>query len=278
MVKLFVDSTSSITQDEKGKYDVEILPLRFTFNDEEYIDGVNLSLDDFYHKMIDENLFPKTSLPSLGDAEERVNKCTQEGDDVVILSMSSALSGTYNTLKMLFVDNPRVLVVDTKSCVGGMKILAMEVNKYRDQSLEFIEGKLNELIPKIRVFAVPDTLEYLYRGGRLSRGSFAVGSMLKIKPVLAVFNGEIKVLSKALGTGKAIRAIAETLEAYECDESYPIVPTYTYNRDNLDALVGMTDEKYKLQMLDYDNAAPVVACHWGPGAFGYVFVSKNNKV
>ena len=275
MIKLFVDSTSSITQAEKEKYGVEILPLRFTFEDEEYEDGVDLSLDDFYHKMIEEKRFPKTSLPSLGNAEEKITKCTDDGDDVIVITMSSRLSGTYNTLKMLFEDNPRVLVVDSKSCVGGERILVMEVNKYRDQSLSFIKEKLDELIPKIRIFAVPDTLEYLYRGGRLSRGSFAVGSVLKIKPILAVFDGEVKVLSKALGTAKAMTAVANTLSSYNCDENYPIVPTYTYNKENLDTLVEMTDGKYISQMIDYDNASPVVACHWGPDAFGYVFVEKN---
>ncbi len=238
------------------------------------MDGVNLSLDDFYHKMIDENLFPKTSLPSLGDAEEKVNKCVEDGDDVLIITMSSALSGTYNTLKMLFEDNPHVLVVDSKSCVGGMRILVMEANKYREESLEFVGQKLYDLIPKIRIFAVPNTLDYLYRGGRLSKGSFAVGSMLKIKPVLAVFDGSVHVLSKVLGTNKAMRSLIDCLENYKCDENYPIVPTYTYNKDNLDVLIGMTDEKYKSQMLAYDNVAPAVACHWGPGAYGYVFVEK----
>ena len=274
MIKVFVDSASSIKQNEKEKYGVEILPLRFTFGDEEYIDGINLSLDDFYHKMIDEKLFPKTSLPSLGDAEEQVTKCTDAGDDVIIITMSSGISGTYNTLKMLFEDNPHVLVVDSKSCVGGERILAMEINKYRDKSLEFVSEKLYELIPKIRIYAVPETLEYLHRGGRLSRGSFVVGSMLQIKPIIVIENGEVKVAAKALGTNKAMKSVADALAVCDCDENYPIIPSYTYNKDNLDALIAMTDEKYKKQMLEYDNLAPAVACHWGPGAYGYIFVGK----
>lgn len=274
MVKVFVDSASSIKQHEKEQYGVEILPLRFTFGDEEYIDGINLSLDDFYHKMIDEKQFPKTSLPSLGDAEEQVTRCTDAGDDVIIITMSSCLSGTYNTLKMLFEDNPRVLVVDSKSCVGGERILVMEVNKYRDQSLSFIKEKLDELIPKIRIVAVPDTLEYLHRGGRLSRSSFVVGNMLQIKPIIVIEDGLVKVSAKALGTSKAMRSVADALVSCDCDENYPIIPSYTYNKGNLDTLIEITDEKYKKQMVDYDNLAPAVACHWGPGAYGYIFVGK----
>ncbi len=274
MLRVFVDSGSSIKQHEKEKYNIEILPLKYTFGDEEYIDGINLSLDDFYKKLIDEKMFPKTSLPSLGEAEDIVNKYTAAGDDVLILTLSSGISGTYNTFKMLFEDNPHVLVVDSKSCVGGMRILVMEINKYRDNSLEFIEQKLKELIPKIRVVAVPDTLEYLYRGGRLSKGSFAVGSMLQVKPIIAIEDGGVKVLSKALGIKKAMKSLVDYLEIYNCDENYPIVPSYTYKKTNLDELVEMTDEKYKSQMIEYDNLAPAIACHWGPGAYGYIFVSK----
>ncbi len=274
MLKIFVDSGSSIKQEEKGKYDVEILPLKFTFGDKEYIDGIDITLDEFYKKMIDEGLFPKTSLPSLGEAEELVNKCTEQGDDVLIITMSSGLSGTYNTLKMLFEDNPRVLVVDSKSCVGGVRILVMEANKFRDRSLEFIGERLDALVPKIRVVAVPDTLEYLHRGGRLSRSSFAVGSMLHIKPIIAIENGLVGVASKALGAKKAMKTVVDSLEKYECDENYPIVPSYTYNKANLDELVEMTDEKYRAQMIEYDNLAPAIACHWGPGAYGYIFVGK----
>ncbi len=274
MIKLFVDSGSSIKQDEKKKFDVEILPLKFTFGDKDYIYGIDISIDEFYRKLMDEKLFPKTSMPSIGDAEELVTKCTNAGDDVVILTISSGLSGTYNTLKMLFADNPRVLVVDTKSCVGGVRILAMEVNKHRDKSLDFIEKRLNEIIPKIRVIAVPDTLEYLHRGGRLSKGSFAVGSMLQIKPIISMDNGSVCVLSKAMGAKKAKLSILEALKTYDCDENYPIVPSYTYYKGNLDELVDMTDEKYKAQMTEYDNIAPAIACHWGPGAYGYIFVGK----
>ena len=101
MVKVFVDSGSSIKQEEKEKLGVEILPLKIMLDEKEYLDGVDLSIDEFYDALINKNLFPKTSLPSLADAEDRVSECTQKGDDVIILTISSGISGTYNTFKML---------------------------------------------------------------------------------------------------------------------------------------------------------------------------------
>lgn len=276
MIKVFVDSGSSIKQDEKEKFDVEILPLRILLGDKEYLDGIDLSMDIFYDALINQNLFPKTSLPSLGEAEQRIKSCVENGYDVMILTISSAISGTYNTLRMLFASEPRVRVIDTKTAVGGMRILVNEINKYRDKSLDFVEEKLTALIPRLKVVAVPETLDYLQKGGRLSKSAWAVGSILQLKPLISLdsTDGKVKVLGKAMGKRRAMEAVAKALVDFECDENYEIVPSYTYGRGNLDTLIAMTDKKYHAQMTDYDNLDPAIACHWGPNAYGYIFVSK----
>ena len=276
MIKVFVDSGSSIKQDEKEKFDVEILPLKILLGDKEYLDGIDLSMDIFYDALINQNLFPKTSLPSLGEAEQRIKSCVENGYDVVILTISSAISGTYNTLRMLFASEPRVRVIDTKTAVGGMCILVNEINKYRDKSLDFVEEKLAALIPRLKVVAVPETLDYLQKGGRLSKSAWAVGSILQLKPLISLdsTDGKVKVLGKAMGKRRAMEAVAKALVDFECDENYEIVPSYTYGRGNLDTLIAMTDKKYHAQMTDYDNLDPAIACHWGPNAYGYIFVSK----
>ena len=278
MIKLFVDSGSSIKQDEKAKYDVEILPLKIMLGDKEYLDGVDLSMEEFYHYLIDEKLFPKTSLPSLENADKLVKECLDNGDEVIILSFSSGLSGTYGAMKSLFADEPRVRVIDTKTAVGGIRILVDEVNKYRDQSLDFVEGKVMDLIPRIKVVAIPDTLDYLLKGGRLSRSAWVVGSILQLKPLISLDNetGKVKVIGKAFGKKRAMQSLAEYLKEFDCDENYAIVPSYTYGKSNLDMLISMTDPKYIPQMSECDNLDPGVACHWGPNAFGYIFVAKKD--
>lgn len=277
MIKLFVDSGSSIREFEKEKYDLEILPLKLMIGSREYLDGVNISMEEFYHYLIDEDIFPKTSLPSPGDAKERVMRWADSGYDVIILSLSSGLSGTYNMMRTLFADVPSVCVVDTKTAVGGIRLLVEEVNKYREKSLDFVESKLNSLINRIRVVAVPATLEYLHKGGRLSKTAWVAGSVIQLKPLLIVdsqTDGGVKVVGKALGKKNAMRALAEYLVKENCDTEYSIIPSYTYDSKNLDELISMTDEKYKVAMADYDNLDPAIACHWGPGAFGYIFVAK----
>lgn len=277
MIKIFVDSASSIKACEVDKYGVEVLPLKVVINGREYLDGVDLTMDEFYHYLIDEDMFPKTSLPSPGDTKERVMKYVESGYEVIILSLSSGLSGTYNMMRTLFADVPEVCVVDTKTAVGGIRLLLMEAIRYIDKPVKFVETKILELIPRLRVIAIPATLEYLNKGGRLSRTAFVAGSLMQLKPLLAVesrTDGGVKVIGKALGKKNAMKMLADVLEKEGCDTSYNIVPSYTYDSKNLDDLIAMTDERYKSAMIEYDNLDPAIACHWGPSAFGYIFVVK----
>lgn len=271
MIKIFVDSGSSIKKDEREFYNVEVLPLQILLKDKTYLDGENLSMDVFYKALIKDNIFPKTSLPRLEEAEERVNQCVREGHDVIILTLSSGISGTYNALKMLFEGNPKVRVIDSKTAVGGMKILVREANKYRNETLDFVEEKLNALIPRIKVLAVPETLAYLHKGGRLSTAAWAVGTLLKVKPIIELKH-TVGVAGKSIGLKSAMKFILSALET--CDTNYPIVPSYTYSTENLDELISKTSQQYQDIMTEKDNLDPAIAAHWGPNAFGYIFVEK----
>lgn len=271
MIKIFVDSGSSIKKEEREKYNVEILPLKILLGDREYLDGEDLSMDEFYKLLIKDKIFPKTSLPSLDNALERVNRSIEQGYDVLIITISSGISGTYNALKMLFQDNDKVRVIDSLNAVGGVKILVKEACKYIDFPIDEIEEKLNSLAKRIVALAVPETLDYLKRGGRLSRASWAIGTILKIKPIIELKN-TVKVAGKTIGLKNAMKFLIGALE--NCDKNYPIVPSYTYNDKNLDELMKKTPSEYMDIMLDKDNLIPAIACHWGPNAFGYVFVEK----
>ncbi len=277
MIKIFVDSGSSIKQDEKEKFGVEIIPLRYLMGDDEYQDGLDITIDEFYKKLINEKLFPKTSLPYLDELEQKVTACTEAGDDVIIISISSGISGTYNAFQTLFAENKKVRVIDSLTAVGGIKILVQEINKMKDKSLDEIVEKLSTIIPRIKVSAIPETLDYLCRGGRLSKKEWLLGSILNIKPIISLSGGEnggsVKVDAKKIGLKAAMKYIVEELEK-NCDENFPIVPSYTYNDNNLKKLIEMTNEKHHKQMIEFDNLDPVIACHWGPNAFGYIYVTK----
>ncbi|MGN1373280.1 MAG: DegV family protein [Candidatus Coproplasma sp.] len=273
MLKVFVDSCSSIKQDEKAEYNVEIFPLRYLMGDREYLDGIDMSIDEFYSLLIEQNLFPKTSLPNLDELRQRVERITDDGDEVLIITLSSGLSGTFNAINSLFKDNEKVTVIDSLSAVGGVKLIVKEINKYRDKPTQFIVEKVKKLIPRIRILAIPQTLDYLLRGGRLSKKQWAIGSVLQIKPVITVTDGNVEVYAKKIGLRNAMKFIAaKVAELADCN--YEIVPSYTYDDENLKQLISITDKRVCSAMGKPDNVDPVIACHWGPFAFGYVFIEK----
>lgn len=276
MIRLFVDSGSSIKQSEKETLGVEILPLRILLGDKEYLDDIDLDIDTFYDLLINKKLFPKTSLPPLEALDEKIDIYTNQGDDVIILTISSGISGTYDTIKARYCENKKVHVIDSKSAVGGIRILVNEVNRYRNEGIDLVLQKLYDLIPRVKIFAIPESLTYLHRGGRLSKTECIVGSILQLKPIITFRDGKVHVAEKSIGLLKSKLSLLKTLEKYGCDTNYPIVPSYTYDTKNLDDIVAKLDEKYKVLLTSYDNLDPAIACHWGPGAFGLIFVS--NKI
>ena len=275
MRRIFVDSGSSIKIDELEKYNVELIPLKILIGDKEYFDdGIDLTIEKFYNLIEKEDEFPKTSLPRLDLVEERVKQYTDNGDEVIIITISSKISGENNALKLLFEENKKVLVLDSKCAVGGIRLIVDFLNKNKDIPFNQIEKRVEEFIPKIQIMAIPETLRNLLRGGRLSKTEWLLGSILQIKPTIGFKDGKVRVLSKNRGIKKAMKEVVSMLEKLDCDTSYDIIASYTFNKVNVDELVSMTPDKYKEAIRVYDNLDPAIAVHWGPNAFGYVFVSK----
>lgn len=274
MIKLLVDSGSSIKADELDKYGIELIPLKILLGDKEYLDdGKDLTMDVFYDFLMNSKTFPKTSLPSFVDVEKRVNEITKT-DEVIILTISSGISSTYNTFKTMFENNKKVKVIDSMCAVGGMRLIVDLINRNKDKSLDEIEQLVKDFIPHIRIMAIPETLHYLLKGGRLSKTEWLIGSILQIKPTIGFKNGKVKVVNKTRGIKKGMKEIIEALDELEVDENYDIVASYTYDDTNLKELIEMTPDKYKPLIRSYDNLDPAIASHWGPNAFGYIFVSK----
>lgn len=274
MLRIVVDSGSSIKQDEKDLYKVDILPIRVQMGNDSYLDGIDLDIDSFYERLTVKKEFPKTSLPSLEQAEELVNGYTSQGDIVLVITISSEISGTYQALQTLFKDNPNVTVFDSRMAVGGIRFLVQEARKYETESMEFIVEKLNELIPRIEIAAIPETLDYLLAGGRLSKAEWMVGKILSINPVIGFQNGRVSVLAKKRGLKQSKKYIADKVKEDNCDPEYGIIASYTYNKNNIDEVITMTSPELQTYIKIYDNLTPSIACHWGPNAFGYIYVKS----
>ncbi len=275
MRRIFVDSGSSIKNEELAKYNVELIPLKILIGEKEYLDdGIDLPIDKFYKLIEEEKQFPKTSLPQLDVLEKRVTEYTNNGDEVVIITISSKISGENSALKVLFEDNKNVLVLDSMLAVGGIRLIVDFLNRNQDIPFDKIQERVNEFIPKVQIMAIPETLKNLLKGGRLSKTEWLLGSILQIKPTIGFKDGKVRVLSKNRGLKKAMKEVATKLAELDCDTSYDIIASYTYNKKNVEELIEMVDEKYKSAIRVYDDLDPAIAVHWGPNAFGFIFVTK----
>lgn len=273
MRRIIVDSGSSIKTEEKERYGVEILPIQLQIGEEFYLDGVNLDIDQFYEKLKEPGMFPKTALPSLAYVQELVDSYTEQGDEVLIITISSEISGTYQSFRMLFEEYSNVTIFDSRMAVGGIRFLVEEAKKYETEPMSVVVEKLNLLIPKIRIAAVPESLDYLLAGGRLSKAAWMVGKMLSIIPIVGFKEGHVSVLAKKRGLKQSKKHLIDMLTEDHCDTSYGIIASYTYNKNNIDEVVDMLSPKLRESIQAYDNLSPSIACHWGPNAFGFIYVS-----
>ena len=186
--------------------------------------------------------------------------------------IASGISGTYQTLKMLFDEYENVVVFDSQLAVGGIRFLVEEAIRYQKESMEVVIEKLNKLLPRIVIAAVPETLDYLLAGGRLSKSSWMVGTLLSINPIITFIDGKVEVLTKKRGIKQSKKAIVEMIQKDQADKSYGIIAAYTYNKGNVDDMIQMLPDEYKKEISVYDDLCCSIACHWGPNAFGFIYV------
>ncbi|MBQ7351264.1 MAG: DegV family protein [Clostridia bacterium] len=202
-IKLVIDSASDINAKEAEKLGIHMLSMGITIDGEEYMDGDNLLPEQFYDKLATCNATPKTSQINAFRWEEEFEKHINNGDEVIAITISSKLSGTYNSAcNAAERFEGKVRVIDSLNACTGERLLGMLAIRLinENKTLDQIEKTLNEEKKNIKVLAVIDTLEYLKKGGRISGATAFVGKMLSIKPVIAVIDGEVKVIGKAMGS------------------------------------------------------------------------------
>jgi DegV family protein with EDD domain len=273
MLKIITDSSSNISQDEAKELGITVMPMSISFGTEQFKDGTTIFAEDFYEKLTTTKEFPHTSQLSEHEFEEAFEKASADGDEVLVMLITSALSGTYNLAEKVSQKFPKVHVYDSHSTTAILKVMVLEAVKNRDKSVEEVITILNNLRPRIKLFAALDTLEYLSKGGRLSRSTAIIGNLLKIKPIITHDEcSNVKLISKAIGFNLAIKHLADRVNVKTVDLSYPIYYLYTKDDTNCNSMIA----KLKLSGGEKMNICPVIGAHIGPGAAGIVYVEKQN--
>ena len=275
-VKIIVDSTTDSVKEIIDR--VVTVPLTIHFGEEEYIDGVTINHRKFYEKLIESDVIPSTSQVTPAVFSEVFKRETEDGSSLVVITLASKLSGTYQSAMIAAQDfEGKVFVVDSKSVTIGAGILAEYALKLRDEGMkaEAIAQKLCIERERIILVALVDTLEYLKHGGRISKTAAAVGGILSIKPVLCVRDGEISVLGKARGSKQGNNLLIKEIEgAGGVDFKMPVLLGYTglsdellqkYIKDSSALWEGNLDEVRQTVV------GSVVGTHAGPGAVAVAF-------
>ena len=275
-VRIMTDSTADVTPEVAAR--LTRVPLTIYFGGEDFIDGVTITHKAFYEKLVECDTLPTTSQATPYVFTEAFQKAVDAGEDVVVITLSAKLSGTYQSAILAAEEFPgRVYVVDSLSVALGSGILAEYALSLADQGLDAaaIAAKLETERTRIHLVALLDTLEYLKRGGRISKTVALAGGLLSIKPVISLDGGEIKILGKARGSRQGNNLLVQEIHsAGGIDFSRPVLLGYTglddallqkYIRDSAALWEG------KLDALPCTVVGGVVGTHAGPGAIAVAF-------
>ena len=274
-VRIIVDSTADFSPALKER--VDCVPLTIHFGEEQYIDGVTITHKAFYEKLIECDTLPTTSQATPFHFTEYFEKAVAAGEDVVAITVSSKLSGTFQSAMIAAEDFPgRVHVVDSRSVAIGSGILAQYALTLVDQGMDAasIAEQLMAERDNIHLIALLDTLEYLKKGGRISKTVAFAGNLLSIKPVVCLDGGEVKILGKARGSRQGNNLLIQEIQSGGVDYSRPVLLGYTGLEDSLlqkyiQDSASLWDGK--LEQLPATMIGSTVGTHVGPGAIAVAF-------
>lgn len=280
-IKIITDSASDITQDEAKKMGITVIPLTTCFDTEEFLDGINITKNEFFEKLVETDVSPTTSQIPPARYEDAFNEIIEEGTKIICITLSSKLSGCFQSASIAADEyEGQIAIVDSENVTVGERLLVEYALKLISEGREFDEivSMLNEAKSRIKLVALLDTLEYLKRGGRISPIVAKTASVLSIKPVIAVEDGEIALLGKARGSKNGNNLLTEFVEkSGPIDYEMPLSLAYSgirddllkkYLQDNIDRYDIDEDELFVCQI------GSAIGTHVGPGAIAFSFFSK----
>lgn len=280
-IKIVIDSASDISQEEAKELGISIIPLVVSFGDEDFLDGIDITPQRFYEKLVEEDVMPKTSQVPPYKFKEEFKRLTENGDQVIAITLSAKLSGTYSSAILAskgFEGN--VYVVDSNNVALGERLLCLDALNLIKQgkTIEEVVKQIEEDKKRINILAMLNTLEYLKKGGRISSTVAFAGEIIHIKPVVACVDGEVKLIGKAIGSKKGNNLLNKLFnQKGGIDFSMPCGVLWSgfddtilnkYIKDSAHLWEGQIDK------LPIYPLGCTIGAHVGPGTIGFAFFSK----
>lgn len=275
-IRIIIDSSADFEPEIADELGITVIPMKTIFGEEEFAEGIDITREQFYEKLVESDEFPRTSQVTPFEFARELDKL-EDGDEALIITLSGKLSGTAESARTAASQSPvPAFVVDSESVTIGERILAERAVEMRDAGAEAktIAETLDREKADIKVIATLDTLEYLKRGGRISAAAALAGGLLSIKPVVGVVDGEVAVLGKARGSKQGNNMLREMIAETGIDFSRPVHLGYTglsdkllrkYVADSRDLFEAHLDE------LSSSIIGSTIGTHVGPGAIAVAY-------
>lgn len=275
-IKIITDSTLDLPADLVREKGIEVLPLLINFGEESYLDGVEINTHDMLERIEKENILPTTAQVTPSRFEETFKKYLDEGYKIVTLTLSSEMSGTYQSacIAKNMLESDDIVVIDSRNVTSGLGVLVLKACEFRDNgdNIFEIEEKIKNLITKVKSSLSFESLENLVRGGRLSKTAGTIGSVLGLRLILEVKDGQMAVKDKVRGSKKALKKVISDFENGNVDFDSPIVIDEILNEEIYEGLKKYFEEKN----IEYIHG--IVGCtvgiHSGTKACGVFFIEK----
>lgn len=271
VVKVVTDSTADLPLQVAQGLGITVVPLQVHFGNEVYRDGVDLGADEFYQRLTRGPLFPTTSQPSVGAFQETYTSLLQQGKEIVSLHISAKLSGTLNSARLArenLKSLGRIEVVDSLSgSLGmGLSVIAAAAAARTGASLEEVVTVARQAIARTKVLFMVDTLEYLHKGGRIGKAQAFLGSLLQVKPLLSVHEGEIYPVARVRLRRRALERLYEFARNYTRIEALALA--YSTTPQDVEDLARRLADLFPREKMQISRFGPVLGTYLGPGAVG----------
>ncbi len=279
MVRIMTDSAADFSLREAEQRGLLILPLPITFENKVYLQERDPGFLEFFQMLQQSPTIPSTSQATPADYMERFVDAKQAGDELVAITLSSELSSTYQSglLAKAELGYDCIHVVDGRTAVMGQRILVDVALEMRDQGKTGaqIVAALNGLRGRVRIYAMLDTLEYLKKGGRISKSAAMIGTLIDLKPLIVVRDGKVQVADRARGIGGGIKKLFELIDkGPKMDRNYPIYFGFANTPQNCERFREEAQVRYNLGDTPMPPIGGVIGTHIGPGATAIAFVEQ----
>lgn len=275
-VHIVTDSAADLSPERAAELSVDVVPLTIRFGTEEFTDGVELTPEAFYAKMATSSGMPETAAPSPGTFEAAIRAASTDGDPVVVITLSSALSATMQSAENAARaireagDGPEVYIVDSKSITAtqGLKVVHAAKAAAEGQSADQIVALVEDLATRSRVYGALNTLDNLKKGGRIGGAQAMLGSVLSIKPIIDISTGSVVEAGKVRTRRKALVWLRDRVfEVPQIEE----LALCSGGAEDVDELVELMSPRYSRDQLQMWTIGPVIGTHGGPGVIGFAW-------